>query len=214
MSDPNAIEPRVVVCYGDSNTWGTDTATGGRQPRAERWTSVLADALGPSFTVLAEGLGGRTTVFEDPALPGRDGSAFLLPCLWSHAPIDTVVLMLGTNDTKSVFGATAEVIAAGLDTLVTMADRQVVDRTGGSPRILVVAPPPLNDLALAGGAWDEAGLRESRRLAHAFQAVAARHGAGFLDAGLIIGSSERDGVHIDVDALRVLGKEVARQLLG
>lgn len=208
------VEPRVVVCYGDSNTWGTDTISDGRQPLADRWTTILAEELGPAYVVIAEGLGGRTTVFDDPALPGRDGSAFLLPCLWSHAPIDAVVLMLGTNDTKAVFGAGAERIASGMGTLVSMIAGQVVGPDGGPPRVLVIAPPPLGELALASGSWDDQGLRASHRLAGAYKAVAERAGVLFLDAGLVIGSSVRDGVHIDLGDLRILGTEVARRIGG
>jgi lysophospholipase L1-like esterase len=207
-------EPRVVVCYGDSNTWGSDTATGERQPLAQRWTSVLARELGPGFQVIAEGLGGRTTVFDDPAMPGRDGSAFLLPCLWSHAPIDTVVVMLGTNDTKAVFGATADAIAAGMERLVAMIREEIAGADGTVPGVLVVAPPPLGELARGSGFWDEAGIRESRRLAAAYRGVAERHGAMFLDAGAVIASSAIDGVHIDVADLRILGTSVARRLRG
>ena len=93
--------------------------------------------------------------------------------------------MLGTNDTKTVFEAGAERIAAGMGTLVSLIQQHVVDPQGESPRILVIAPPPLGEPALASGSWDERGLRESRRLADAYKTLAERAGVLFLDAGLV-----------------------------
>ena len=43
----------------------------------------------------------------------------MLPAiLESHRPVDTIVLMLGTNDCKSVYSATPEVIGQGIEQLL------------------------------------------------------------------------------------------------
>lgn len=39
-----------------------------------------------------------------PWKEGRDGSMYLIPCLDSHDPIDHVLLMLGTNELKDIYG--------------------------------------------------------------------------------------------------------------
>ena len=96
---------RDVLCYGDSNTYGTIPASEGRFPRDVRWPGVLADELGAGWHVIEEGLGGRTTVFDDPILPDRNGRRYLMPCLLSHAPLHAVVISLGTNDLKARFAA-------------------------------------------------------------------------------------------------------------
>ena len=56
---------KEIVCYGDSNTWGYDPATGGRLPHGSRWTSVLQERLGSGYRIIPEGMNGRTTVFDD-----------------------------------------------------------------------------------------------------------------------------------------------------
>ena len=93
-----------IVCYGDSNTHGYCAETGGRFNEEERWTCLLQAYLGDQFLVLEEGLSGRTTCFDDPIHEGLCGLDYLYPCLMSHEPVDLLIIMLGTNDTKERFG--------------------------------------------------------------------------------------------------------------
>lgn len=77
---------RTVVCFGDSNTWGT--VPGGndsRFARAVRWPGVLQETLGRTWHVIEEGLPGRTTVHDNPLVPFRSGRDYLIPCLESTA---------------------------------------------------------------------------------------------------------------------------------
>lgn len=57
---------KVILCYGDSNTYGRDPVTKGRFDRHIRWTGVLQTTLGTNYYVIEEGLNGRTTVWDDP----------------------------------------------------------------------------------------------------------------------------------------------------
>ncbi|MBS7614601.1 hypothetical protein KEJ18_02550 [Candidatus Bathyarchaeota archaeon] len=71
-----------VLCYGDSNTCGADPQTGGRFSIDERWPGVLQKALGEDYHVIEEGLGGRTTVWDDPVEGHhKNGAKYLIPCL-------------------------------------------------------------------------------------------------------------------------------------
>ena len=71
---------------------------GGRFPRDVRWPARLATALADEAEVIAEGLNGRTATIESPVAEGRNGLPYLVPCLRSHAPVDLLVIYLGTND--------------------------------------------------------------------------------------------------------------------
>ena len=64
------VDLPVVVCYGDSNTHGADGPTGRRHPRDVRWPGVVARALAGRAHVVEEGLGGRTTIWDEPVLGG------------------------------------------------------------------------------------------------------------------------------------------------
>ena len=56
---------RRVLCYGDSNTYGYDPARDGRYGDDERYPMVLQNLLGDGWSVVEEGLPGRTAVFDD-----------------------------------------------------------------------------------------------------------------------------------------------------
>jgi len=206
---------KTILCFGDSNTWGSATVPrpDGRYSEDERWPGVLRNRLGPDWRVIEEGLPGRTTVHPDP-IEGRwlDGSAYLTPCLLSHAPLDAVAIMLGTNDLKMRFGVPAGDIAAGVGVLLTLAGSAGAGRNGGVPRLLVICPPPI--LADFGERPDFVGMfaggrEKSLLLPPLYAAVAAEHGADFLDTGRLIESSAFDGIHLDPPAHAALGAAVA-----
>ena len=56
---------KTILAYGDSLTWGHDAERLGRHAHEDRWPSVLQKALGHGVRVIPEGLGGRTTAYED-----------------------------------------------------------------------------------------------------------------------------------------------------
>ncbi|HPK63292.1 MAG TPA: G-D-S-L family lipolytic protein, partial [Sphaerochaeta sp.] len=56
---------KTILCYGDSNTYGSNPG-GGRWEYDKRWPGILSSLLGDGYYVIEEGLGGRTTVFDDP----------------------------------------------------------------------------------------------------------------------------------------------------
>src|SRR5215217_6037211 len=114
---------KTIVCYGDSNTWGSDPVTRGRFAPDVRWTGVLLQELGAGYRVIEEGLGGRTTIVDDPISPFRNGRDYLIPCLESHRPFDLVTIMLGTNDLKHRFNGSASDIAESAALLAAMARR-------------------------------------------------------------------------------------------
>ena len=111
---------KQILCFGDSNTYGLiPGTTNQRYGWGTRWTSILDDKVRTKgYRVIEEGLCGRTTVFDDPFRTERRGTEMLPAILESHRPVDTIVLMLGTNDCKSVYSATPEVIGQGIEQLL------------------------------------------------------------------------------------------------
>jgi lysophospholipase L1-like esterase len=207
---------KTVLCYGDSNTWGTATIgrPGGRYGPDERWPGVLRAALGAGWSVVEEGLCGRTTVHPDP-VDGHwlDGSAYLLPCLLSHRPLDAVVVMLGSNDLQMRFSVSPRDIANGVGTLLTIIRKSEAGPADGVPKMLVVCPPPVRPGHGVRRDFDDlftGGYEKSLRLAPCYAAVAQEHGAAFLNAGDVVESGAYDGVHLDIEAHAALGHAVAK----
>jgi lysophospholipase L1-like esterase len=199
----------VIVVFGDSNTWGSDPATGARLPRAQRWPSVVQRELGPDFEVIAEGLRGRTTVHDDPIEPYRSGADALPPCLMSHAPVDLVVLALGCNDLKKRFSLSAFDIADGAARLIFLARAYGEGPDGRPPKILLIAPPPIARLS-AYAEMFEGGAEKSRVLGARYRAVADEEGVAFLDAGQVIRCSDLDGIHYEAEQHELLGRSAAK----
>ena len=224
MSEPtDGVHGRTVLCFGDSLTWGwvprEPPVPSSRHPRAQRWPGVLADALGEGFTVVEEGLSGRTTTADDPIDPRLNGAAVLPALLATHMPLDLVVIMLGTNDTKAWFSRSPFDIATGAAALLA----QVAGSAGGAgtsypaPRALLVAPPPLGEIR---DPWFQAifdgGQAKTRELVGLYRALAAHSGAAFFDAGSVITTDGVDGVHLTAQNNADLGAALApvvRELL-
>ncbi len=200
-----------VLCYGDSNTWGYSPKSQERFARDTRWTGVLQVALGDGFRVIEEGLGGRTTVWDDPIEGDKNGRRQLPALLESHKPLDLVVLMLGTNDLKKRFSAPASDIAAGVERLIGIILASSSGRTGKAPKVLVIAPPPLGKLTDLADMF-EGGAEKSRLLGSLYRQAAAEYGCAFLDAGSMIHSSDLDGIHLEEKEHRALGEAVARDV--
>ena len=175
-----------IVCFGDSNTHGycadpADCADGGdRFNESERWPCLLQNLLGDEYHVIEEGLSGRTSVFDDPIHGGLAGIDYIGPCLMSHEPVDLLIIMLGTNDTKERFGLTAKLIGIAMQRLIRQA-RSTLCWGGKEPNILLVCPPPigeqLNDPGMGNGC-----AAKSKELPPHYAETAALTGAHFMDA--------------------------------
>ncbi|MBP5750732.1 MAG: acylhydrolase, partial [Firmicutes bacterium] len=173
---------KTILCYGDSNTYGYDPSNGFRYPADVRWTGVLKGLLGPEYTLIEEGCNGRTTVFDDPLEGWKNGLDYLKPCLNSHKPIDIVVMMLGSNDLKDCFGASAAEIADGAGVLVRTIQEFTQLKQGYVPAIVLVSPPyigsGLNESPFS-YAFDDTAIERSHRFAAEYKRVADQYGCVF-----------------------------------
>src|SRR6266581_6911945 len=104
-------QAKRILCYGDSNVWGQIPSTFERYDSNIRWTGLLQQLLEYDYELIEEGLGGRTTIFDDANKESCNGKKYLLPCLQSHNPLDIIILLLGTNDLKEKFNQTPEQVA-------------------------------------------------------------------------------------------------------
>ncbi|HXL02273.1 MAG TPA: SGNH/GDSL hydrolase family protein [Candidatus Atribacteria bacterium] len=202
-----------ILCFGDSLTWGADPETGGRHPVSSRWTTLLQKNLGENYWIIEEGLGGRTTIWDDPIEGDKNGRRHLPILLESHRPLDLVVIMLGTNDLKSRFHVSAFEIAQSASTLVEVVKRSSAGRGGNPPLVLLIAPPPLGRLTI----WQEEfgeGVEKSRNLARFYSYFAQLNQCHFFDAGEVVKTSDIDGIHWEANANRQFAEALAEKIKG
>lgn len=205
---------KYVLCYGDSNTWGSIPVTMERYEFPVRWPGVAQGILGEKVRIYENALGGRTTVFDDPIEEGRCGKAGFPGVLKGNSPLDLIIIMLGTNDCKARFGQTPWDIAWGMDLLIQYVRKAECGRGKGCPRILVVAPP------LMGSDWESTVLgtvfgpeseEKARRLAPCYREVAERQNVDFFDAARIA-KGEGDSIHLSAGTHRRLGEALAARI--
>ncbi|MDQ6595040.1 SGNH/GDSL hydrolase family protein [Bacillus salipaludis] len=206
---------RRIVCFGDSNTWGFDAATMGRFPEGVRWTSLLAEGLGDDFQVVEEGLSGRTSVVDDPLFEGLNGLTYLHPCLMSHAPLELVVIMLGTNDTKERFNLTSFNIAQGIARLALKAKSTPAGLNGAPPKVLVMAPPPIGKEYLdteVGKSMGKNCDRKSAELPNHLKELLQLQETEFLDLSGHVPMNTIDYMHLNQEGHQLLAKIVLQKI--
>lgn len=212
--------PRIV-CYGDSNTYGFDptkcapgAGAGGRYADGIRWPSRMQELLGPGFSIVEAGLNGRTTVFEDPTEPGRNGQAFLRTVFEMNDPVDVFLIMLGTNDTKEMYCASAEMISCGLERLVRELKVAIAGSLNPGARILVVSPIAIRPASTGRYVYDfsERAAGKAGELAEYYAAVADRNGVDFWDAAQVVGPGPIDGVHLEEAEHRIFAEAISRKI--
>jgi lysophospholipase L1-like esterase len=224
-------EQKVILAFGDSLTYGANPIPGGpRHAYEDRWPTALERGLGGGARVIAEGLGGRTTVHDDYFTDAdRNGARILPTLLASHSPLDLVVIMLGTNDLKPFLGRTAFEASKGVGRLIEIihghaaadgANAARGERRAPAPKIIIVAPPPLSatdhpEMMVHFG--EDAAIAESQRFAHWYRRRAEEYGVGFFDAGTVARADPADGVHLDAANTRAIGEglvPLVKQVLG
>jgi len=202
---------KTILCYGDSNTWGFNPETRERYPSDMRWTGVLRAELGQGYTVVEEGLNGRTTVWDDPIEGHMSGASYLLPCLQTHKPIDLVILMLGTNDLKCRFHVSAFDIAESVSHLADIVRVSGTGPSGSAPKVLIACPAPISET----GPFAEmfrGGAETSRGLHAEFERMGRERGLPVFFVDEVAASSPVDGIHLSQSAHAAIGRAMAREV--
>ena len=214
-----------ILCYGDSNTWGcignwrpSDLPTKRFDPET-RWPDVLQQKLGEKARVIAEGLGGRTTIYPVKGAPWKNGESYLLPCLRSHRPLELVVIMLGTNDLQTKRDMTVQQLGDGISRLIDIIQNDPMCGRGFKPpAILIISPIEVKSAAPEGRVevYDnfrrEIGAELSRQFPEVYSRIAREKGCHFLNGAEYAKPCDADGVHFDAESHVRLGNAVAEYI--
>lgn len=212
-----------ILCYGDSNTWGCiagsmnrDLMLAKRFDRDVRWTGVLQKTLGNDFYIIEARLNGRNTSFDETRFirPSRNGLKTLPLILEMNYPLDLVILMLGTNDTKIDVHATAEQTTEALQKMICYIKESHLGQNFASPKVMLIAPAAIHrvDSADFNQFYDDSSITKTQALAEHYRKLADQENCPFLDAGKIVKISDDDGIHIDQDSQAEFAKAIAQKI--
>lgn len=201
-----------ILCFGDSNTYGYKPDGSGRFNENIRWTGIIQKKLGENFQVIEEGLCGRTTIFEDELRDGRKGLELVGTLVETHNPIDVFVVMLGTNDCKTRYGATAGIIAKGLGQVISKAQL----KSSKEMKILVISPILLGQGVGEEGydvEFDSHSELVAGKLSEEYEKVAKEKNFYFLAASKYANPSPIDREHLDESGHKKLAEAIYNKLI-
>lgn len=213
-----------IWIYGDSNTYGYDARTGGRFGKESRWPDICQDILGDEYKIIAEGLNGRNTCHDDPMDPMRNGLAYVKSHLIPHLPLDVICVKLGSNDLDASLAQMPEMIAENAARVLKKArdfvEERVREESEGEPAgapsssrlYVLMAPLEITEDVFDGpfGMYYERSVIEtSRQTTEAFRRQAEKDGFRFFNTNDHARCGKLDGVHLDEENHRKLGKAFA-----
>ncbi len=207
-----------ILCYGDSNTYGLNPewvhGNFGRHDINTRWPGRLQNQLGSEYHIIEEGLCGRNTCFEDPTSPYRNGLPYFQPCIETHAPLDLIIIMLGTNDCKDILNASPAEIAMGLARLIKIAKDPALYLGAPVPKILVAVPVPIDEGAtkLPMGMISMKQVEKSRALAAQYKNTAKMNGCEYIDLGEYAKTTTYEGIHLNVEAHAAVANALEKKI--
>jgi lysophospholipase L1-like esterase len=201
-----------ILCFGDSNTWGCIPGTKFKRFSEEiRFPKLLQKLLGGNYEIIEEGLYSRTLAseYKRPNKEGRNGKTYLIPCLYSHDPLDLVILMLGTTELKEEFHNSPEDIGNMLDKHYAKVIPKTKSQDRGTyPKLLIIAPPIIDEQSAS--PRYKGGTKKSKQLSKIYEKIAKTNKCLFIDASqLEVGS---DGVHMTKESHKKLAETLANKI--
>ena len=193
---------KYVLCYGDSNTWGYNpNGLHIRYSKKIRYSMVLQELLGDSFTVFEEGQCARTIFNDDYEYHGGNfnGSKHFLECFKSHMPVDYAVIMLGSNDMKDQFTCDSKEAAQKLKEIYVDKVREISPNT----QIIIVAPKSIRETTFSGfiGAYNK-----SKNINEDYMNMAKDANCLFIPNNIL--ETGKDGLHLSKKAHLALANEI------
>jgi lysophospholipase L1-like esterase/dienelactone hydrolase len=197
------VPSRTILAIGDSNGAAPDGWVA--QLRALRFQDVILNTSISGNTIGFDNLG-------NPALNTlRNIDAFIESNAGRTGAIDTIVILLGTNDCKAEFDGREAEVRANMDALLAKIRAHPLLQ-GHPPRLVVVSPPPMGPEEKLAPKY-AGGPARVARLVSAWREAAARHGCVFVDIHTplqpAIAFLSKDGVHLTPEGQSLIAKMIA-----
>ena len=206
------VKMKKILCYGDSNTWGCSPRDSSRFDERTRWPMIMGSILGEDYTIIEEGLNGRTVLNLSPVNPPANGiegiSAILNDCI----PVDIVIISLGINDVFIGENATLAEISRGVEEIINIIRSH--HNSGGFkiPGIIVMSPSGFNT-EIEGIQFFELQVNKLKALPDTYRNLSAQKNCYFFNAADYVTGSSLDGSHLEAESHIILGEKMAEYIL-
>lgn len=139
---------KKILIYGDSNVWGDNFIEGMRIPDEKQWVNILKDKLGSEYVLFQEGLPGRLAGNNENEKKYKNGKDTFISTFRTNAPIDKLIISLGTNDLQMKYNKTSSDIINDLlwytsvlkEMIEDIDDKKKYFVNGKLPEILYILP--------------------------------------------------------------------------
>ena len=210
------ISAKRIMVFGDSLSWGYKPGSKHQRFAADtRWPGQLQMLLGDNYDIIEENLNSRGIENGDtrPGKEGRRALDYIEAALDSHDPLDTVIVLLGTNELKHEMSMSAEQVGNSMEKLLTIIKTRRSQFQNTTPSVILLAPPTINELTEYCHEDDKylGASEKSKELASRYERIAAKMGVGFISLRHIqVGV---DGIHIDACQHKLIADAVCVALL-
>ncbi len=183
VSALNGDARKRVMVFGDSNAFRPDG-------NSMCWPALLENKDSLCLNVINESYNGRTTCYDNDE---RHGLSVIERKIRRHAPIDYVIVMLGTNDVKKKYGPPGAAEIA--DGMLRILDS--ISLYGGGAEPILFTPPPMGEV-VAGDL--EGGHLRLPSVAAEYRLLARTRDIRLVDLYAILDTStdlESDMIHLN-----------------
>ena len=199
-----AQNPKNILAIGDSNgafDYG--------------WVNQLQKIL-PNYKIFNTSISGNTIGFDNLGRPElntlKNLDSYLKSAINSLGKIDYVVIMLGTNDAKSVFKYKQDEVVTNMQLLISRINSFNLKT---KPHLIIMSPPPYGSNKLLAEKY-QGGEKRVKHLAKKYNKLAKKNGCIYINVynalKHIFKQHSQDGVHLDAEGQKEIATLVATQL--
>lgn len=203
-----------ILFYGDSLVFGKVSGANERLDAKSRFTGMIQDKLGDQYEIIENGLRGRTLVGDNLFFEDRDGLKQFGSVIGTQLPVDTIIILLGSNDANLKSRTSPEDISNALDEYLKKLSEWVSFLEVAMPEVVLAIPTPINEANYDEGAGKIFGPGANERLS----AISAeiREWAGKNSVRVVDLSSVKpgsgDGVHLEESGNKEVAELLAKSL--
>lgn len=196
-----------IFIYGDSNTWGCVPNLEGYSKNAKikqfNKEDIWWHPLIQNNEVIVNGLCGRAINNENPWLEGRNATKTINDDI-KNIKADLTIIMLGTNDCKSMYNLTAEDITNQLKELSETIESKL------NAKIMIISPVKIKEGNKITDKYYKGAEEKSIKLANLYNKLAQEKNYLFVSA-LDLNLGE-DGEHLTLQGHKTLANLVLNKI--